>query len=270
MVLVLVWLMLLGRLALGRLALAQAPEPEVWQPESTDSFNIMALRSLWDGEKIPQGGEYLTADAAAHSGAWCGSGATDAFRKSPSIQIPITNLSDTSPFNEVWFWLRCESDVMPPLQPVQITGKAWQSGGNIATQTATALVGKEWTLVRLKLSDLDAGNGALGKVQWWKFESAVKAGDTILGYPRIYVDDVWAVKVEDVPEAVEPTPDPVEEPTADPEPDPGTPAVEYGALIPMGGTAVYDQVGDDGSVRRWTWTITVGPPVITVIPAPAE
>ena len=229
------------------------PTPIIYEPQPTDTFRLGPCVSLFNGESGTITGQYYAlTEAAAHTGGY-GFISTGTGYLVPRIKHNTINLTQ---FDEVWLWMRATQKECD----VQITGRSYKGDTQTKTQHLTA----EWQLVRLVVTDLDAGNGTLPVLNEWILKPVV--ADGIL--PQFQVDDVWAVKL--LPPAEEPIPDPVDPGDTDPEPDPGAPAVVvYGGLVPMGGTAVYDQAGEDGSVRRWTYTITVSAPVITTIPPPS-
>jgi len=243
-------------------------ELAAYQPESTDSYEVLTSTLLWNGEES-LAGEYLTAVASSHDGAWCGMGQTDKFNRTlTTINVPV----DISDYDEVWFWLRVEHESAPPLQPVRITGSGWDIplGKAVKTQTANALVGHDWTLVRLKIADIAAANVALKAVKWWRFESVITVSDAVVGYPKIYVDDVYAVRGKEI--VVPSTPDPVDPGDTDPEP---VPPPTYGTPQPVsfsGGVLRFESRGSDGSTRVETLPVTIrfelGAPVVTYELAP--
>jgi len=235
------------------IAIAQT-EPALYEPEPTDAFRLGPCVSLFNGESGTITGQYyaLTANAA-HTGGY-GFVSTGTTQLIPRVRH---NTIDLTRFDEVWLWMRATQKECD----VQITGRSYKGD----TQTKTQHLTTEWQLVRLVVTNLDAGNGTLSVLNEWILKPVV--ADGIL--PQFQMDDMWAVKL--LPPSETPTPDPADPGNTDPDPvDP--PPITYGDWIPQPiiTELVFKSVGDDGSERTYTRaiTITIGEPVITTTPAP--
>ena len=250
-------------MVLAGLAWAEVPAVEAWQPADSDAKRVLLKTPLFDaeGEKIT--GQYWVFSSDAHGGA-------KAFQSvqtrdaTPRFKHGVIDLTN---YTELWLWMR--SDVAAT---VGIKGRSYLSS-RVDTDECTVTIGPEWGLVRIELEKIDKEKAALRGITEWIVNAREQNGV----YPTVFIDDVWAVKLQAIdPEpVVEPTPDPVIEPTPDPEPDPVPEPPTYGQPIPVsftGGTLLWESAGSDGSVLVQEYAvdlrITVSGPVVSVTPPP--
>lgn len=181
----------------GNIVLAQT---DLWQPADTDSYTVLWKAPLWDGETQSRGNISLVEPGheSAHAGAGVSTGPANNLGVTWSVPSLRTERTDLTAYgaDEVWFWLKAQTAC-----GVLVTGIAW----DCATQTRAASVGTDWTLIRIPIADLDAGNAALTRIDQWSLHAPSRT--------PIQVDNVWAVRLGPPPVIEEPPVEPPAEET---------------------------------------------------------
>lgn len=202
---------------------AQTDPPSVWQPADTPSYTVLRSQSLFNAEQDTVTGEYWTFDTTAHSGAKAAIGTATQWTY-PMVRWSRTDLTWA---DEIWVWCKPATE-----QRCTFQFGSWRG----RTNGYTVNVLPEWTLVRIPLFGIDAGNGAFDSIEDMYFFAESGA---------LLVDDVWAVKLG--PPPTEPTPDPTPEPEPTPDPEP---TVTWGEWHFAGFEIIEERTSSDGQTQR--------------------
>lgn len=215
---------------------AQTDPPAVWQPADTPSYTVLRSQKLFDAEGESITGEYWSFDPDAHSGANAAKGTANQWTR-PKLRFARTDLTWA---DELWVWAKPATE-----QPCSFQFASWKGH----TSGYTQVVLPEWTLVRIPLYGIDAGNGAFDSIEDMYFSAE-------LNQPLL-VDDVWAVKLGPPPV--------VDEPPVDPPVDPTPVTYSKWSIQSVNATVTWSRVGSDGSVETQVIpvTLSIGAPDVT-------
>lgn len=165
-------------------AYAQTDPPALWQPtDSPGNYTVLRAESLFNAEATLISGEYWSFDADAHSGMQSARCIATQWL-TPMVRFKRT---DVTWADELWLWCKPETE-----QSCTFTFASWRGKTSPYVQT----IQPEWTLVRIPIAGIDAGNGAFDSIS----DLYIRAG---VNQP-VLIDDVWAVKLG--PAAEEPPP----------------------------------------------------------------
>lgn len=215
---------------------AQTEPPAIWQPADTDSYTVLRSQSLFNAEQETVTGEYWAFDTDAHSGAKAAKGAANQWVQ-PQVRFQRT---DVTWADELWVWCKPATE-----QPCSFQFASWKG----RTSGYTQIVLPEWTLVRIPLFGIDAGNGVFDSIEDMYFSGELNQS--------LLVDDVWAVKLGPPPT--------VEPPPVDPPVDPAPVTYSKWSIQSIAATVTWSRVGSDGVVETQVIpvTLSIGAPQVT-------